>query len=114
MWGRIWRPISRRSRKPAVVSRATRPPRRWMMALVATVVPWASRCTCPSGTPASASSPSPSRTARPGLSRVDGRFATRISPLSIPTAKKSVNVPPTSTPTIQLTSPWLLHEWYST
>ena len=86
MWGRIWRPISRRSRKPAVVMRTTFPPRRWMMALVATVVPCASRRTSPSGTPACASSPSPSMTARPGLSRVEGRFATRMSPLPARTA----------------------------
>ena len=42
---RLVRPISMRSRKPAVVSTATRAPRRSSTALVPTVVPWTSRRT---------------------------------------------------------------------
>ena len=38
--GRSWRPMSRRSRKPALVMNAVRAPWRWITALVAVVMPW--------------------------------------------------------------------------
>ena len=49
----------------------------------------------------------PSTTPRSKCGGVDGTFATRDSPASL-TAKTSVNVPPVSQPTIQLTSPPLV------
>src|SRR5262245_13774783 len=75
-----------RSRMPPLVTSATGAPRRSSRALVATVVPWASR----SGrSPARAE-----RMASAGSSGVDRTLATLPS-----CATRSVNVPPVSTPT---------------
>ena len=70
---RLVRPISIRSRKPAVVRMATRAPRRSSTALVPTVVPWTSRRT---SRPAMPSAPSPARTAAASLRGSDGTLVT--------------------------------------
>src|SRR5215467_8938308 len=75
------------SARPAVVTRATGAPRRSSTALVATVVPWASR----SGRSAAARAPA---MARDGSSGVDSTLPTRPA-----ASTRSVNVPPVSTPT---------------
>ena len=73
MWGRVCRPISKRSRKPFVVTSAIRSPLPWISALVATVVPWLSRRAVVRSMPfAAASASSPANTARAGSSGVDG------------------------------------------
>ena len=98
---RLVRPISIRSRKPAVVTSPTRAPRRWRMAFVATVVPWTMRRTRPAG----ASPSSPSSTARASSLGVDGTFASRIAPVSSSIATRSVKVPPTSIPATTMRVP---------
>jgi hypothetical protein len=75
------------------------PPRRWIRALIATVVPWQIRSMASGSMEASAHSSCMPRTmADAGFSGVDGRLWTRTVPLAPSSAKKSVNVPPTSTP----------------
>src|SRR6266550_7969738 len=80
--------MTNRSSNPAVVTKTVRAPLRSRIAFVATVVPCAM--------PTAPSSCIPWTTARDG-SRVDGTFAVTTSRPRNPT--KSVNVPPTSTPT---------------
>ena len=76
MCGRVCRPISSRSRKPLVVIITTLPPRRWMSALVPTVVPWDSRRSPARSIPCrEASASSPSTIARAGLSGGRGPLA---------------------------------------
>src|SRR5581483_8591062 len=84
--------ISITSRKPSVVTSAVRAPRRSSSAFVATVVPCASTSTAP--TPEAASAADTPAAWRPGT---EGTFAVTSSPPT--TATRSVNVPPTSTPT---------------
>jgi len=74
-------------------------PLRVITAFVVTVVPWNSVVTSDGSMP---SARTPSTTPRSKRGGVDGTFATRDSPVSL-TAKTSVNVPPVSQPTIQLT-----------
>ena len=82
MCGRVWRPISIRSRKPCVVIIAMRPPRRWMRALVPTVVPWESRRKLPGSMPRrTANACNPSMIARAGLSGVDGLLPVWTAPV---------------------------------
>src|SRR2546421_3580132 len=85
--GRSWRAISITSAKPAVVTSATLAPRRSSSALVATVVPWASR----SGRGCRRRA---STTASEGSCGVEGTLSTLPS-----STTTSVNVPPVSTPT---------------
>src|SRR5712691_4047865 len=96
---RLVRPISIRSLNPAVVSSATRAPRRSRMAFVPTVVPWTSRRTRRLSIPSAAS---PARTAAASSSGCDGTLPTRTSPDAASTAVTSVKVPPTSTPTTNM------------
>ena len=72
-----------------------------MTAFVVTVVPWKSVVTSEGSMP---SARTPSTTPRSKRGGVEGTFATRDSPVSL-TANTSVNVPPVSHPTIQLTLP---------
>ena len=88
--GRSWRPMASVSRKPSVVMRAVRAPRRVSRAFVATVDPWTTSSGCQ---PASRI---PASTARSGSRGVLGRFA--MSSRSPSQKRKSVKVPPTSTP----------------
>ena len=88
--GRSCRAISITSRRPSVVTRATAAPWPSSSALVATVVPWASRA----GRTVPASAATPARTACPGSVGVESTFEMRPSS---PTA--SVKVPPVSAPT---------------
>src|SRR6516165_8238300 len=105
MRGRTWRPISIRSRNPAVVIIATRPPVRWIKAFVAIVVPWAKWLISSEPMPCCLfAMASPSRIARDGSSGVDGTLWTTTSLVARLNRQKSVNVPPTSTPTTQLIS----------
>src|SRR5918998_787790 len=93
------------SRKPAVVMRAVLAPLRSRRAFVATVMPWARATTAPASTcEASIAFITPSDWS-PG---VDGTLAVRIPPS--PSATRSVNVPPTSTPSRRSStgSSWLL------
>src|SRR5207302_10417812 len=96
---RLVRPISIRSRKPAVVRIATRAPRRSSTALVPTVVPCTSRRT---SRPAIPSARSPERTAELSLCGVDGTLVTTTLPVVSSAAVRSVNVPPTSIPTMNM------------
>ena len=89
--GRAWRPISRTSRKPSVVTSAVRAPRRSRRAFVATVIPWANAAISPRSA-ASTTAMTPSDWS----SGVDGTFAVTTRPST--SAARSVNVPPTSTP----------------
>ena len=69
--------------KASVVTSATRPPLRWISALVPTVVPCASRRTSSPERPASPAKASiPSTIARPGSSGVDGRLCSQTAPLA--------------------------------
>src|SRR5438093_3330352 len=94
---RLVRPISIRSRKPAVVRIATRAPRRSSTALVPTVVPWTSRRTW---RPAMPRASRPARTAAASFRGSDGTLVTTTRPVASSTAVRSVNVPPTSIPTM--------------
>ena len=96
---RLVRPISMRSRKPAVVRIATRAPRRSSTALVPTVVPWTSRRTSRAAIPSAAS---PASTAPASWRGCDGTLVTTTRPLASSTAVRSVNVPPTSMPTMNM------------
>jgi hypothetical protein len=98
---RLARRISSTSRNPRVVTSAEWAPLRVITAFVVTVVPWNSVVTSDGSMP---SARTPSTTPRSKRGGVDGTFATRDSPVSL-TAKTSVNVPPVSQPTIQLTVP---------
>src|SRR4029453_8360614 len=97
---RLVRPISIRSRKPAVVRIATRAPRRSSTALVPTVVPWTSRRT---SRPAMPSALSPDSTAALSSRGLDGPLVTTTRPVVSSTAVRSVKVPPTSIPTMNMT-----------
>ena len=84
---------------PCVQSSPTRAPRPWSTALVATVVPCVTDTMSSAESPYWASmAPRPSTTAREGSSGVEGALNSRASPLCSSTMRKSVNVPPTSTP----------------
>ncbi len=96
---RLVRPISIRSRKPAVVSSATRAPRRSSTALVPTVVPCTRRRTSALAMPSAAS---PARTASASWWGRDGTLVTTTRPVSASTAVRSVKVPPTSMPTMYM------------
>ena len=99
IWRRIWRPISRVSRNPSVVTIPSRPPLRSSTALVATVVPCASWATAPGSTPCSAARRrTAAMAASPGSAGVLGTLNTTGGRPSR-THTTSVNVPPTSTPT---------------
>src|SRR5438309_123785 len=94
-WSRCWRPISRTSRNPRVVTRAVRAPPPSSIAFVTTVVPWVRLAT---------SSLGPSRACRPATtacegSGVVGTFSIRSAPPADGCATRSVKVPPTSIPT---------------
>jgi hypothetical protein len=89
------RPISSTSRKPRVVTRPTTPTRRSTIALVTSVVPWASDAHGPA---TRATAARPLRTPPAGLSGVVGTFSAVILPAPSH-ATRSVKVPPTSTPT---------------
>ena len=91
---RVVRRIWSTSRNPRVVMSPVGTPRRWIAALVVTVVPCPKRSTSASGM---AIASTPVRTARDRSAGVERNFATRIP--SGPSATKSVNVPPVSTPT---------------
>ena len=82
------------SRKPPVVTKAIRAPRRSRMALVATVEPCTKSVTAAGSIPAAASAP---KAPMSGLRGVLGTFTTRTRPSE--TATRSVKVPPTSMPT---------------
>jgi hypothetical protein len=82
--------MARTSRKPRVVISAVRAPLRSSTALVATVEPWTTSSIC------QLVSSRPASTARDGSSGVEGRLYTDSFPSSH--SKKSVKVPPTSTP----------------
>nr|AKQ01946.1 hypothetical protein [uncultured euryarchaeote Rifle_16ft_4_minimus_309] len=86
--GRFCRPMVRRSSNPFVVTKAVRAPLRSRIAFVATVVPWAIAV--------APSSRRPFRTAEDATG-VEGIFVETTRPAW--NATKSVNVPPTSTPT---------------
>ncbi len=95
---RFWRPISRTSRKPSVVTSAVRAPLRSSSALVATVEPCATVAPLTGPMPAASSAAiTPS-----DWSAVVGTLAVTIRPST--RATRSVNVPPTSTP-IRSTQP---------
>ena len=96
---RFVRPISIRSRKPAVVTTATRAPRRSSTALVPTVVPWTRRRT---SRLAMSSAWSPDRTAAASWRGRDGTLVTTTRPVRESTAVRSVKVPPTSMPTMNM------------
>src|SRR5687768_6034656 len=81
------------SRNPSVVTNATGSPARWSSALVATVDPCTSRAPSRGFARVTAS-----MTARWNAGGVEGTLTTRRAPDS--NATRSVNVPPTSTPTI--------------
>src|SRR5579859_1356482 len=88
------------SRKPRVVSRTVRAPRRSMIAFVTRVVPCTSTVTSPTATPAAAqSSSSPARAARAGSSGVVRILWRRSSPVVSWSSTRSVKVPPMSSPT---------------
>jgi hypothetical protein len=94
--GRVCRPIVSRSRKPSVVTSAVRAPRRSRTAFVATVVPWTTR----SGV-LPPSSVDTLEDGAAGSSGVEGRLCT--SEGAVRQSRKSVKVPPTSTPRSVLT-----------
>ena len=94
---RIWRPISRVSRNPSVVTIPSRPPFRSSTALVATVVPCASWVRDPGATPSAARRSTAASAASPGFAGVLGTLNTMGARPSR-THTTSVNVPPTSTP----------------
>ena len=93
---RLMRWMNGTSSKPAVVTYAMPAPRRWMTALVATVVPCTIRSIASTGTAdfSSTSSRAPS-----GALGVDGLLAIRTDP-SVPIATRSVKVPPVSMATV--------------
>ena len=88
------------SRKPAVVTKPVRAPRRSSRALVATVVPCTSNCNAPGATPARSSAAS---TARSGADRSDSTLTARVDASAVSYTIRSVKVPPTSMPTNTLT-----------
>ncbi len=96
---RLVRPISMRSRKPAVVSTATGAPRRSRTALVPTVVPCTRRRTSRGAMPRAAS---PSSTAAASWRGREGTLVTTTRPVASSTAVRSVKVPPTSIPTMNM------------
>ena len=75
--GRFCRPISSRSRKPSVVTKATGSPARWSRALVATVEPCTTWSTAP---PSPVARPIASSTPRSNAGGVDDTFTTFSSP----------------------------------
>src|SRR5262245_39282622 len=89
------RPISSTSRKPRVVTRPTAPTRRSTIALVTSVVPWASEAQWPT---ALATAARPFSTPPAGLAGVVGTLSELMRPAASH-ATRSVKVPPTSTPT---------------
>jgi hypothetical protein len=96
---RFVRPISMRSRNPAVVMMPTRAPRRSSTAFVPTVVPCTSRRTSPLAMP---SASRPASTAAASWRGRDGTLVTTTRPVVLSTAVRSVNVPPTSIPTMNM------------
>jgi hypothetical protein len=90
--------------KPTVVMRPTRAPFDSSTAFVATVVPWRMFLISETSIPASSQiRRTPLRTPSDGSAGVDGvltRYRPPPSPLPSPTRKRSVNVPPTSTPSL--------------
>ena len=96
--GRPKRPICSTSRKPFVVMRAVLPPRRWINALVATVVPCANASIDERSTPCRSSSCRNAEIAAAlGSWGVEGTFM--VTEFSASTRIKSVKVPPISMPT---------------
>src|SRR5438093_2122751 len=93
MSGRLARPISSTSRNPRVVTSAVGTPRRSVMELMTTVVPWTRDSIDEAGTPdrsRAAITPSSS------WAGVVGALVTTSSPVATSTAARSVNVPPMS------------------
>ena len=85
-----------------MIRRPARAPSSSISVLVATVVPWTKNPMSDGAMPVPNSSSSASTTAREGSSGTDGTFTARRSPVPASNAIRSVNVPPVSTPTIQL------------
>ena len=94
-FGRVRRPSSSTSRKPAVVISPVRASRRSRTALVVVVVPCTIRSTPDAPMPAASSA---AITPKAWLSRVVGVLAIRTAPEAPSTRIRSVNVPPTSMP----------------
>jgi hypothetical protein len=78
---------------------ATRAPRRSRTALVPTVVPCTRRRTSRLAMPSAAS---PASSAAASLRGSEGTLVTTTRPVVSSTAVRSVNVPPTSTPTMNM------------
>src|ERR1700742_815563 len=94
MLRRSWRCMNSRSRKPCVATKATSAPLRSSTALVATVEPWPRSSILPMSMPDAVSA---AKAPTSGDFGVLGTLVTTTRPPS--TATRSVNVPPTSTPT---------------
>jgi hypothetical protein len=109
MSGRLPPRNPRMSRKPSVATRTVFAIRPVRIAFVATVVPCERSRTRDGLTPDSASSSRAATSPNEGSSGVEGTFATRKPP-SLPTATASVNVPPTSTATTQVSGRTHLHD----
>ena len=87
--------------KPLVVKSPTRAPFDSSTAFVATVVPWRMLRISPISVPASpAIRLTPVRTPSDGSAGVDGVFTRWSEPVSSWTSRRSVKVPPTSTPSL--------------
>ena len=96
--------------KPRVVISPTRAPFDSSTAFVATVVPWRKFCSSPTPIPASSQiRRTPVSTPSDGSPGVDGVLTRNCAPPSpSETRKRSVNVPPTSTPNLYAISPSFL------